>query len=75
MARRRLQPSVGIRLIVRSIGKVLHACATVSIVVFGLSVIGLLVVLAKSLRMTKRPRQKARGLMGRFSCNKPSPDR
>lgn len=74
MARRRLQPSVGIRIILRSIGKTVRASAAVSIVIFALSVIGLIVVLAKSFRMTKRPRQTARGIIGRFSCNKASPD-
>ena len=74
MARRRLQPTVGIRIILRSIGKTVRASAAVSIVIFALSVIGLIVVLAKSFRMTKRPRQTARGIISRFSCNKASPD-
>ncbi len=75
MARRRLQPLVGMRLILRSIGKLLHAGVTLSVVFFALTAIALIIVLAKSVRMTRRPRQVARGLAGRISSGRISPDR
>lgn len=74
MTRRRLQPSVGLRLILRSVGKMLHAAAAIALVLCALALVGLIMALGKSVRMTRRPRQVARGLVGRFSSNRFSPD-
>lgn len=75
MARRRLQPAVGARLILRSLAKALQAGVTISLVCCALTVIGVVMVLVQSVRMTRRPRQVARGLAGRISWNRISPDR
>ena len=75
MARRRLRPAVGARLILRSVAKAVKACVRVSLVFCALAVIGVVMVLARSVQMARRPRQVARGLAGRFSWNRISPDR
>lgn len=75
MARRRMHPSVGARIILRSVGQVLHAGITISLVVCALALFGLLMVLGKSVRLTERPRQMARDLAGRVSWSRTSPDR
>lgn len=74
MARRRLRPTIGLRLIFRSIGKLVHAMAAISLVFCALAAIGLVALVGKSIRMTRRPRQLARGLAGRLSASKFSPD-
>jgi len=75
MAHRRLRPAVGARLILRRLARALQAGATISLVFCALTVIGCVMVLARSIRMTRRPRQVARGLAGRFSWSRISPDR
>ena len=75
MARRRLQPAVALRLILRNCGKVLQAGVTVSLVFLALTLVGLVVLLGKSIRLTRRQRRAARGLVGRLSWRRFSPDR
>ena len=90
VAARRLQPLVGMRLMLRSFGKVLYASVTISLVVVGLAVFGLLILVAKSVRVSKRPcslvrslvrklshklgRSMPRGLVGRFRWSRISHD-